>query len=84
MIGEIIVGILGISGILGTVLKYRKYLKAVKEIADVIQVSAKALDNGKLSLQELESIRKELEDVLRIIVPGLLPKVKIAEKQSNR
>lgn len=71
---EIIIAILGLSGILAFFLKYRKYLKVVKEIAEVIQVSSQALDDGKLSLTELEKIRKEIEDVLRIVIPGLLPK----------
>jgi hypothetical protein len=75
MLNEIIIGIVGVSGILAVFLKYRKYLKVVKEIAEVIQVSAQALDDGKLSLAELEKIRKEIEDVLRIVIPGLLPKI---------
>lgn len=83
MIGEIIVGLVGLSGILGTVIKYRKYLKAIKEVAEVIQVSATALEDGKLSMRELEHIYKEIADVVRIVSPGLLPKVELGKKRGN-
>lgn len=66
MIGEIIIGIIGASGILITGLKYLKVIRIVKEVAELVGVSAAAMEDGKLTDEEMRKIWKELQDVISI------------------
>jgi len=66
---EIITAVLGAGGIVATILKYRKYVKAVREVAEVVQVSTKAFEDGKLTVNELKAIYKEIQDVVAIFKP---------------
>ena len=69
MLELIITAALGGGGIITAILKYRKYVKAVREVAEVIQVSSKALEDGKLTADEFKAIYKEIQDVVKIFMP---------------
>jgi hypothetical protein len=69
MVEVIITAALGAGGIVTAILKYKKYVKAVREIAEVVQVSAKAFEDGKLTADEFKAIYKEIKDVVKIFAP---------------
>lgn len=61
---ELVIAILGILGIGATALKYIKVVRIVKEVAELVYTASVAVEDGKLTKEELEKVIKELSDVV--------------------
>lgn len=70
---QIVNFILGIGAVAGFVLMANKYMNVGRQAAELVVVVAVAMEDGKLSAEEIASIQKEFTDI-----PAAIRAIKLA------